>query len=649
MKARYMLLFAVLFTALSSHAQKDPIKWGKVPDEDLKMTSYEADPDAEAVVLCNFGSLKFNFGPSGAQYFLTVHKRIKVLKRSGFDVADVEIPYYHTNHINRLKAMVINPDGSEYEVDKDNIFDGKITDKYSSVKFAFPNVQEGSVLEYRYEMEADDLFSLEDWSFQEDYPTRWSELRTEMIEYFKYVKWFSGDGVLSVQDCGTSTRPYGSGSYVVDECRYVAENLPGLKPEAFISTMEDYYFKIRFQLQSIEIPGQLYENILTSWDQAVSELMSSDNFGDQFLLKGNYSKIADATAELATTGTETEKAQKFARWIHQNIEESVRYNGVYSRDRLNKAFENRKGTASERNMILLALLKENNISAYPVLVSSQNNGKPITQYPILTQFDHMMIFAELDGKGQFLDITNAWLPVNMPHPESMNEAGFLIGKESSGWVQLNPLAHSNKLLFSINLHQDGSLDGNLTTSHEGYAAYNERLRCTKEKDGSYWKTRLQEAHPDAVAENFKNENHEAISEDFKTSLDFKIQEGATAAGNMIYFSPILYSSFSENKLKIEKRLYPVELGFPLKEQEVINLNIPEGYTVESVPESVNLALPNKGGTFKYMVNPKANSIQIISKVELNQVKFLPEEYAGLRNFMEIIVQKMGEQVVLKKA
>ncbi|MEZ4980509.1 MAG: hypothetical protein R2769_02765 [Saprospiraceae bacterium] len=73
-----MLLFCVLFAALSSRAQKDPIKWGKVPDEDLKMTSYEADPEAEAVILCNFGSLKFNFGPSGAQYFLTVHKRISI-------------------------------------------------------------------------------------------------------------------------------------------------------------------------------------------------------------------------------------------------------------------------------------------------------------------------------------------------------------------------------------------------------------------------------------------------------------------------------------------------------------------------------------------------------------------------------------------
>ncbi|MEZ4980508.1 MAG: DUF3858 domain-containing protein [Saprospiraceae bacterium] len=462
-----------------------------------------------------------------------------------------------------------------------------------------------------------------------------------MIEYFKYVKWFTGDGVLSVQDCGTSNRPYGNTSYVVDECRYVAENLPGLKAEAYISTMEDYYFKLRFQIQSIEIPGQLYEPVLTTWEKAVSDLLSSDNFGDQFLIKGNYSKIADATAPLAASGTETEKAQNFARWIHKNIEESVRYNSIYSRDRLNKAFENRKATASERNMILLALLKENNISAYPVLVSSQRNGKPITQYPILSQFDHVMIFAELDGKGQFLDITNPWLPVNMPHPESLNEAGYLIGKESSGWVELNPNAFSDKLIFSLNLKEDGSLTGNLSTSHEGYSAYNERLSSSKSEDGAYWKERFQEVQPSAVTENFKKENYDSIFEDFKVSLDFKIQEGATTAGKMIYFSPILYSHFSKNKLKSEKRLYPVELGIPIKEQEVINLTIPEGYKVESIPESVNMALPNKGGSFRYMVNPTGNSVQIISRIELNQIKFLPEEYAGLRNFMEIIAQKMG--------
>ena len=47
--------FYLLFTA-QLFAQAPPIKWGKLPDADLKMTDYEEDTTADAVILADFGT-----------------------------------------------------------------------------------------------------------------------------------------------------------------------------------------------------------------------------------------------------------------------------------------------------------------------------------------------------------------------------------------------------------------------------------------------------------------------------------------------------------------------------------------------------------------------------------------------------------------
>jgi hypothetical protein len=643
------LLLLSLFSFSLLFGAKDPMKFGKVPKEDLAMTSYEKFPDAEALVLGDYGKLTFNVGPTGMEYFLYRHKRIKIFKQSGFEVGDISIDYYKGSQVKRLKALVTNPDGSEYEVDKDQIFETKINDYWTSIKFAFPNLQEGSVIEYRYDLVSDDLFSLEDWYFQGEIPTRFSELRTEIIQYLKYAKWFNGYGTLAVQDCSTNSTSLGGESISIDECRYVAEDLPGLKPEAYISTMRDYYFRIKFQLKAIEIPGSVYENYMTTWENVANELLENANFGYQYLKKSNYNKLYEETQSLVATASPNEKVEILSKYLAKNIESIARYNTFFTRGTLDKAYENKVATAAERNLMLLALLREHGLKAYPVLVSSLKNGKPVTQYPFISQFDHVIVYTELDGEGTFIDITNPLLPYNLPTPSALNKAGLLITAETVGWVELKPAMATSKYIFNLHLNKEGSIEGNLSTSHEGYAAYNERVDWQDDKEGKFWTERLRETHPEASIKDLSCKNMEDINAPLQTSFQFSIEDAAMVAGNRIYVSPILFTEYRENYFKKEKRYFPVEMAYPSQEQEIINLTIPEGYLIESVPESVNVSLPNKTGSFRFLVNPKGNLIQIISKIEFAETFYGPDEYDALRNFMDMIVQKMGEQIVLRKA
>ena len=98
-------LLLCLFS-LSLHAQKAPVKWGKVDESDLKMAVYEADTAAAAVILCDYGELSVDLGDGNLRYVFDHHRRIKILKRSGFEYADVSIPFHGGQEVGNLKAMV---------------------------------------------------------------------------------------------------------------------------------------------------------------------------------------------------------------------------------------------------------------------------------------------------------------------------------------------------------------------------------------------------------------------------------------------------------------------------------------------------------------------------------------------------------------
>ena len=106
------LLACLLGLTWALFAQKPPMKWGKIPSEHLEMQVYEADSSATAVVLCDFGKLKFS-APSGTiEYLFEHHKRIKILEKQGIqDFGEVTIYQWGDDEVAGIKAQVILPNG----------------------------------------------------------------------------------------------------------------------------------------------------------------------------------------------------------------------------------------------------------------------------------------------------------------------------------------------------------------------------------------------------------------------------------------------------------------------------------------------------------------------------------------------------------
>ena len=280
------MAFSFLFFLESNAQEKSKSKFGNVTPADFTKKIYEIDSNAHAVVIADIGSSQIEGNTKGWFSLVYKHyKKVHILNKNGYDVANVSI-YLYTDgsdeeQLEKLRAVTYNlEDGKlvETKLDvKSNVFKDKLSKNMVVKKFTFPNVKEGSIIEFEYTIVSDFLRNLQPWEFQGGYPRLWSEYNLTLPAFFNYVFLTQGYLKYDINDRKQGNTVYnvaiseGTGpterirlesSYT--DYRWVIKNAPALKEEAYTSTINNYTTKIEFQLSEYRPPLQ-YRSFLGSW------------------------------------------------------------------------------------------------------------------------------------------------------------------------------------------------------------------------------------------------------------------------------------------------------------------------------------------------------------------------------------------------
>lgn len=644
MKISLSLAWILLYLHFA-YAQKAPMKWGKIPEGDLKMKIYEKDTTASAVVLGNYAKLDFDYSSEDTEMRFEHHKRIKILKRSGFNQGEISIPFYNEEKVNRIKAQVILPDGEKYDVGKENIFEEKLSDNWNHYRISFPNLKEGAIIEYKYQFTSTYFPELKEWYFQEEIPVLWSEYRLEIPEWYEYIMLPQGpDFDLYEQTSKLSN----INSIKIRTYRMVKKNIPALKKDSYITTFDDYLMRIRFQLNTINYNGGRRESILGSWLDAAKELMAADYFGKPL---GEKNSLKSFVQNIDPIVRDVENKQAKALAIYQYLSETMTWDKSYSYtfiEGIQTCFEHKKASSGELNLMFIALLNYYDIEATPVLLSTRTNGKMIDTYPILNQFNHAIAAIKINDQYQFFDVGSPFRPAGLLRINSCNSKAWIVDSEKPQWIAIKPPVNISAKLVSMDLKEGGQFVGKITTKINGYEAARTRAAIAKRGINTYFETRLKKQFPKILIDRVDIKGEKELHKDLETTVTCHLPEQAQVRDNFIYIKPILFPAFTKNPFQLEERTYPVDIPFPIKDRFVLILNLPKEYTVETLPEKLNLALPNKGGRFQFSANAIGTQLQISYNLQLNQLQFEPVEYKGLQRFFNLMLEKLEEQVVLKK-
>jgi hypothetical protein len=665
----------VLLVFCSQNAIADKVKWGQVSLVELKMTTYEQDPDAAAVVLYDHGYSYMQYEQnSGFQLVFERHRRVKILKKAGYDHATHAVALYHNNtsskeKISNLKGFTYNlEDGkvAKTKLNSDDIFTEKVNDNWDNKKFTMPNVKEGSVIEYSYVVISDFYSHLREWEFQEDIPVVWSEYKVKMYEYFNFKPMMQGYFPFvstprtkqsekiylryqgGYENNRSHTRvPGGTEQIDVDVYHYhwLAQHVPALREEPYVTTMDDYTTKISFDLSDVKMPNAPVKPYSQTWASLDKTLMGSENFGEQ-LNKGGFlkSKIAEIAA------IHTDPVFKMQA-IHSHIKSKMQWDGryrLYSTNTLRKAYESGTGSSADINLLLIAALKEAGLEADPVILSTRSNGRVMSMFAQLSKFNYVVAHVAIDGKAYLLDATDPFnIPNMLPYHCLNGEGRLLLSNSESRWV---PLASPERFveLYSVNVqvNASGQLEGKVTTSASGYAAHNKRREMYKEGKEQY----LEKFRKNLLSWDVSSldvSNQEELSKPISFTYDVVSTEPAIA-GDMIYLNPFIFSRMKENPFKLEDRQFPVDYGMAQENTYIMNFKIPNGYKVEDLPKNTIVDLPEQGGRFSYMIAVQGDNIQLSSRMSLRKPLYFAEEYDSLKEFYGHVVAKQAEQIVLKK-
>ena len=670
MKSQF--LGAILCLTLGySHAQKSPVKFGEVSIEELKMTRYEKDSSASAVVLCDFGESSISYSQS-AGFSLNFERttRIKILKKDGLEWADFQIPLYddgaNDEKVSGLKAVTYNLENGKIVAAKaksDGFFKEKFTDNVNLVKVALPNVKEGSVVEITYTINSDFLMNFWDWEFQETIPVVWSEYRASIPDFFNYDKYMQGYIPLDIADekvvptsISITSKERGQGynvqtSFSTDKIdftekrfRWVAKDVPAFKAEPFITTYKDYISKINFELAYIKYPNQPIEPVLGSWEEINKKYNESETFGKAISGNGFLKKTVDEI-----TAGMTSNEQKIGA-IFNYVRQNVSWNETSRRSvdgSLKKVLDERKGTSAEINFLVASMLEKADIIVHPVLISTRDHGFVRETVPVTSQFNYMICVTEVNGKQVLLDATDKLLPIGVIPERCLNGNGLVISKQGHRWIKLAaPLKSKFFVTADLTFESDATMKGKVSLDRAGYSAHRGRKNYLSKAENDYVKDFIGSHAWEISKSEFKNAKE--LDQSFKETHDITINDHVTTSGDVIYLNPFITMQEVENPFKSEKREYPVDFGSPLERMYLSKIVIPNGYALDELPKPQIFVLPENAAKYVFNAVVVGDVINITSHLQINKSLFIQDEYPHLREFYTRVVSKQAEQIVLKK-
>ena len=638
MKLQSLAIVILFFGFSKGNAQI--FELGKVTIAELQEKVHPKDSSAVAAFLFNKGQV--NIGRNGYSQS-SVKKRIKIYKKEGYKWATVQVGFSASNFRNLSITDVYTynlVDGKivKSKLKSDGEFIDKINTEYWVKKITFPDIKEGSVIEYEIKNN-DGSLSIRDWDFQETIPVNYSEFKTIIPESFTFKRNVKGFFTPKINTQIAET--YG---YLANETTYILKDLPAMKEESYVNNTSNYCSGIVHELEKISIPGQFYKSISSSWGVVAKTIYEFESFGSELNKTGYFED--DLQLLLKGKVSPTDKITAILDYVKSNVKWNDHL-GYSCEKGVRKAYKEKIGNCADINLMLTAMLRYAGLDANPVLISTRSNG--IAFFPTVSAFNCVIAGIETSNGKILIDATDKFATPNVLPLRDLNWMGRLIRKDgTSEEIDLMPTKISDHIIsMSYDVNEKGEINGKVKRQYSDYNALNFRNAIQDEKEDRYLEKFENENKKIELSE-YKRINEKELLLPVSESFSFKGSDLSEVIDEKIYLNPMLFFLNEKNPFKQEKREYPVDFGFPFLEKYFINIKIPDNFTVESLPPSTAVVMENDLGVFRFNAAVTENRIQLSIVHQINEVIVPISKYESLKEYYKIMIAKESEKIVLKR-
>jgi hypothetical protein len=628
---------------LANAARAD--EWKPITPEELKMKTLAEAPGAPAAILYQEVNRDDGRTPHEDTYV-----RIKILTEEGRRYANVEIPFLKdSGNIHGVKGRSVRLDGSVVP------FDGKVMEqtivkakglKYLAKTFTLPDVQVGSIVEYRYTYDFNEGYV---------YDSKWVLSQELFAKYEKFTLKASPDFALQwswplgLPEGSAPPKDDGRGNISM-ECH----NVPAFQVEDYMPPETTLKFRVDFIYSDEAVPEKdptkfwknfgkkqngLVEDFVgkkKAMEQAVAETVAAAD-APEVKLQKIYARVQ----KLRNTSYEREKTDQELKREKQKAANNVE-----------DVWKHGYGNGRQITWLFLGLARAAGFEAAPVLFSKRDETFFNNAVMNPRALNDNAVQVMLNGKERYFDPGTAFTPFGVLPWWTTMAPGLKLSKDGGSWVQA-PLAESDETRIErkaeLKLDSEGTLQGKLTVTYYGNEAQTLRVDQRNEDDTSRKKlleNMVKEMVPVGVEVELANQpDWKSSSPGMVTEYTLKVPGWVSGAGKRALLPVGLFSAPEKGVFDNAGRVHAVYFHYPYRKVDDVMIELPLGWKLSSLAKPIDQDV--KAAAYGMKAEDRGGTLHLTRSLRSDLVMVPKENYPALRAFFQLVRTGDEEQVVLQ--
>lgn len=426
------------------------------------------------------------------------------------------------------------------------------------------------------------------------------------------------------------------------------QDLEPLKSEPYGPSFADITPKILLAIESFKMAGT--EGEMDSWN----------SFGQWYYsLAKNRNELPESVKrEVMTIFENAGDRKEGIEDLYEYMQNKTRYVsiqlGLGGWQPYEAMFVEQKGYGDCKALTnyMQAILNHVGVEAYPVLIKNGNRYSDIaTDFPS-NQFNHVILWIP-EADTIWLESTSQTIPFNYIGLSNSDRHGLAITPDSSFLIKTPAYDYRvNRMNERANLKLDGTgkAEINIQRAYSGY--YIDQLYGELAGKSKSWRIKWAYEHLPFDSFDINEINFSDIdNKESEPVISFEVSDVRFAAktGSRL-FIPVNKMNTWKDKFPAmnEARKDDVYLDFSFRESNSTTFELPDGYMVEAMPESIEF----ETGFSRYqlkIVLKENNKIEIYRELELTKKIVPAEKYDELRKFFLAVEEYDSKNIVLIKS
>ncbi|WP_282072071.1 DUF3857 domain-containing protein [Polaribacter atrinae] len=551
--------------------------------------------------------------------------------------------------LNKIEASSFSYENNEYVENKVEKFTEKdelnqsFYDDSKSLNFVYPNLKKGSKSILKYSQRIKNPRFLTPFYFGDYFPVQKNKVTIIVDEnvHLEFKKFNIVDDNIQFTEAKKGDKVIYTWVLNNQQEYDFESNTPSYK--TILPHIVPIITSYKIKGENIKLLGKVSD--LYTWYYSLVENVNTE---------APAKELVDLVSKItADKKTDLEKVKSIYYWTQQNIKYiafEYALGGFIPRES-NEVFRKKYGDCKDNSSILYRMLEIAGVKGNLTWIGTRSITYTYDEVPTPVVDNHMILSYENNGKTYYLDATGRYIKFGTP-------TSFIQGKEALvGYgkdfkIKTVPIiaAKENAIIDVTNIKiENGSVFGSSKTTISGYPKID--IFHTLESGNSetklkkFYKSVFEKGNNTFQINNFKETNKYHYDNDFIVDYDFEIKNYAKNLGDEIYINLNLNKEISFYKTD-KNRKNAIEYEYQKQYNYTTKLEIPVGYKVDYVPESVTVS--NDLLTCKITYQVKGNEVVYEHEIELNFLVLSTEQQKEVNKEIQKIERNYKEIVVLKK-